>query len=520
MISLKEKNTSQTTCFSIFCFILINNSICSAAENRPSIEIQTEPLELTKEQIDEQKKDLDWRNEFIKIDHENEFDTLKRQITSLSLEDQQIQKQNRYEALCKIKAEKDSRIEAQKHYNAQKSSWFHNITSWILKAIITTFFTALITEFIEWCKQKFSPALKIRNLEKDSQIILEPYMNNDRLLLTKTQEEFNSAIFQGFEEYLLKGEKRFGELPLILYVGTAGAGKTASILGIMAKIMELEEERKPVSLAREVINTILPDFLLSMCNVAFNSYGSYLVMSGSYFYNFGNEQEKAVSFFESMLRLLMKRVYNSPDKFVIVAIDEIDQLFNSPLFVHAFKIILTEVAKMNEDKNHGYMVIMGTTNYAEMSDPAISRRAQLIHFDAPRGSTKLETFIMYLEKNLKKNQYTTLIVSRSNSWLQFCSEFSHSDIKNLIWSLKLEYATTGIQINFLRLLEKLLIEIKKREILVYNNRTTHQLSLKLPEIEILINKIKKYSHTFLDNLIEDHNLDSKIDKAIFALTLN
>ncbi len=176
-------------------------------------------------------------------------------------------------------------------------------------------------------------------------------------------------------------------------------------------------------------------------------------------------------------------------------------------FARILKIFTTQLSQLNKDKKHGYGLILMSTNYINACSETLSRRLFVLEFDTPSADVKLKTFLLYLEKNMKNSsgqEYTETIVSSINKWIKFCENFSHSDMENIVWLLKLKYTTTNVKVTLEDLLNIIYIEWKKRNIIVNKAKKEH---VQLQELELLINKIEAYKTKNYNSLIKDKNLD-------------
>jgi hypothetical protein len=228
--------------------------------------------------------------------------------------------------------------------------------------------------------------------------------------------------------------------------------------------------------------------------------GLYFILSGSYFYNYGNEQEKAAAYLEKILRYFLEHIINKNKNYFFVMIDEGELLLEEP-FARVLKIITTELSMLNKNKKNGVGLIILSTNFIEKCSEALSRRLLVLEFDMPTANTKLKTFLLYLDKHMNINnipEYSLVISSTINIWLKFCEGFSHSDMENLVWLLKLKYTTTNNLVCLLDLLKIIYIEWKKREIIVNKNKNA-----KAQDLEKLIENIEEKEEEFFSLLTDN-----------------
>jgi hypothetical protein len=274
---------------------------------------------------------------------------------------------------------------------------------------------------------------------------------------------------------------------------------------IINSLLKIEMKKK-INIFSKITKFIVPNFLQGLLKIRETKDGIYLVISGAYFYNYSNEQDKAAALFDNILNNLADHIRNNPKKYFIIAIDEAEIITQEP-FARILKIFTTQLSQLNKDNKNGYGLILMSTNYINACSETLARRLFVLEFDTPSADVKLKTFLLYLEKNMNKNnnkEYTETIISYINKWIKYCENFSHSDMENIVWLLKLKYTTTGVIVTLEDLLSTIYIEWKKRNIIV--NKAKKE-NIILPELELLINKVKNYQLKVLTNLMEDKNLD-------------
>lgn len=406
--------------------------------------------------------------------------------------------------------------EAKKKYYTDeiwRNSLFMTGVNLVLKTIIGAVFGTITKDLIDWFKDKFHPLILIESLEKGSIDLITPY-NKTTLYLTENQRNFEDYLSNSLLDFIKSGKNKPTE-PIILFGGESGTGKSASMFSIMNTLFQYEIKNKKNNIFNRFAKFILPNMLQGIFKVRETKDGIYLVMSGAYFYNYSNEQEKAASLFSNILDILADHIRNNPRKYFIIAIDEAEIITQEP-FARILKVFTTQLSQLNKDKKHGYGLILMSTNYINQVSETLSRRVFVLEFNTPSADIKLKTFLLYLEKHMKNNlkqkeksdiiskEYTETIVNYINKWIKYCENFSHSDMENLVWLLKLKYTTTNVITTLEDLLNIIYIEWKKRNIIV--NKTKPE-NLQLQELELLINKIKNYKNKTIKSLIEDEKLN-------------
>lgn len=405
----------------------------------------------------------------------------------------------------KKEAKKSQDLQNEYHESAIKqTTWFVKALDLILKAIITTTVGTLIKDYLDLLKEQFSPLMLIKELEISSISLLAPY-GDTKLFLTENQRNFEDYLKSSLTDFVRFGKNKPTE-SIVLFGGESGTGKSASMFSIINSLLKLENKYKKMNSFSKFIRWLLPNFMQGLLKIRSTKDGIYLVISGAYFYNYSNEQDKAAALFSNILDNLAEHIRNNPKKYFIVAIDEAEIITQEP-FARILKIFTTQLSQLNKDKKHGYGLILMSTNYINACSETLSRRLFVLEFDTPSADVKLKTFLLYLEKNMKdkkQQEYTEAVVSYINKWIKYCENFSHSDMENIVWLLKLKYTTTNVIITLEDLLNVIYIEWKKRNIIVNKAKKEH---IQLQELELLINNIKDYKKKLYDNLIEDKTLN-------------
>lgn len=404
----------------------------------------------------------------------------------------------------KKEAKKFRDLQNEYHQSAiRQTTWFVKASDLILKAIITTTVGTLIKDYLDLLKEQFSPLMLIKELEVSSISLLAPYKDT-KLFLTENQRNFEDYLKSSLTDFVRSGKNKPTE-SIVLFGGESGTGKSASMFSIINSLLKLENKYKKMNGFSRFIRWLLPNFMQGLLKIRSTKDGIYLVISGAYFYNYSNEQDKAAALFSNILDNLAEHIRNNPKKYFIVAIDEAEIITQEP-FARILKIFTTQLSQLNKDKKHGYGLILMSTNYINACSETLSRRLFVLEFDTPSADIKLKTFLLYLEKNMKNKQqeYTEAVVSYINKWIKYCENFSHSDMENIVWLLKLKYTTTNVIVTLEDLLNVIYIEWKKRNIIVNKAKKEH---IQLQELELLINNIKNYKKKLYDNLIEDKTLN-------------
>jgi DNA polymerase III delta prime subunit len=386
---------------------------------------------------------------------------------------------------------------------AKQNSLSTKILDIILKSIIGAIFSTLVKDSIDLIKEKLSPLMLIKDLEKSSIDLLAPYKDT-KLFLTETQRNFEDYLKSALVDFVKRGKNKPTE-SIVLFGGESGTGKSASMFTITNSLLKLEQNKKLNGFSR-FIRWLLPNFLQGLLKIRTTKDGIYLVISGAYFYNYSNEQDKAASLFSNILDELANHIRNNKNKYFIIAIDEAEIITQEP-FARILKIFTTQLSQLNKDPKHGYGLILMSTNYINACSETLSRRLFVLEFTPPSADVKLKTFLLYLEKHMDKKEYTDTIVNSINKWIKYCENFSHSDMENIVWLLKLKSTTTKVILTLEDLLEIIYVEWKKRNIIV--NKAKKE-NLQLQELEALISKVKSYKNTFYEELVNEVDLDNLI----------
>ena len=386
---------------------------------------------------------------------------------------------------------------------AKQTTMFYRVTDWAGKAIVGTIIGTFVKDFIDIFKDAAAPRMLIKDLEKSSMVLLLPY-GEIKLFLTETQRNFEDYLVDSLKDFIKSGKNKPTEC-IVVFGGESGTGKSASMFTIINTLLNLEM-KKQVNVFTKLTKFVLPNFLQGLLKIRETKDGIYLVISGAYFYNYSNEQEKAAALFDNLLNNLADHIRNNPKKYFIVAIDEAEIITQEP-FARILKIFTTQLSQLNKDKKNGYGLILMSTNYINACAETLARRLFVLEFDTPSADIKLKTFLLYLEKNMNKNnkkEYTETLVSYINKWIKFCENFSHSDMENIVWLLKLKYTTTNVIVTLEDVLKTIYIEWKKRNIIV--NKAKKE-NIRLQELELLINKIEDYKNKFYQHITGNNSID-------------
>jgi hypothetical protein len=369
----------------------------------------------------------------------------------------------------------------------------------VLKAFASSLMSSIFTELLDLGKGNLSFFQNINRMQEDTLPILKNYESVNTLYLTETQTEIENYLYSNFADFIKTNSNKVTETIVVLG-GVSGTGKSALMYRLAYKLYKLELQVRPINKFKKFFNWLLPNFLKGMFKIHMTENGLYFILSGSYFYNYGNEQEKAAAYLEKILRYFLEHIINKNKNYFFVMIDEGELLLEEP-FARVLKIITTELSMLNKNKKNGVGLIILSTNFIEKCSEALSRRLLVLEFDMPTANTKLKTFLLYLDKHMNINnipEYSLVISSTINIWLKFCEGFSHSDMENLVWLLKLKYTTTNNLVCLLDLLKIIYIEWKKREIIVNKNKNA-----KAQDLEKLIENIEEKEEEFFSLLTDN-----------------
>jgi tetratricopeptide (TPR) repeat protein len=387
---------------------------------------------------------------------------------------------------------------AQTKYYENANSWKITIFTICLKAICTAIATAACAEIFDKLKTIWSVQNQLITLEEDSLVIINNFSKKKTLYFTEEQQELYDSLLHQLKDIVKNGGRKNTSKPqntLFLLGGIPGTGKSSFIGRIMYELLCLEKKKK-LSLFEKFTRNFLPKWLKVL----------FKIKKHKNCYNYSNEQEKAAALLEEILRSLLKHIENNPDNYFVFNVEEGEWLLKDP-FARVWKVIISILSLMITKKRNGYGIILISTNYPDQSLDTLSRRLTLLNFGNPSSDAKLKAFLLYMEENFNKGDYTSAIIEYINKWLKFCELFSHSDMENITWLLKLKSITskdlvTGVPkiITLLDLWQIIAMELKKRgEIILKLNK--EQLKTISPQLQKLIIDYTDLKKTYINDIM-------------------
>ncbi len=220
--------------------------------------------------------------------------------------------QMNYPNLLKTEEEKEADKKSKKlldeYYrsSASQNTWTVKAADIILKSIITSIFGTLIKDYLDLLKEKFGPLMLIKQLELSSVSLLDSY-GDKKLFLTENQRNFEDYLKNSLTDFVKYGKNKPTEC-IVLFGGESGTGKSASMFSIINSLLKLENKYKQMNAFSRFIRWLLPNFLQGLLKIRSTKDGVYLVISGAYFYNYSNEQDKAASLFSNILDSLAEHI--------------------------------------------------------------------------------------------------------------------------------------------------------------------------------------------------------------------
>jgi len=386
--------------------------------------------------------------------------------------------------------------------------WYKKLLEIIIKAVITSLVGAILNDFFEFIKVFFGFHSNLYRNILETEQILSNY-NKLEIFLAIDQQMIMDKLSISIMDFIKTGKNKPTETIIIPY-GPPGVGKTAFMYILANNILNFDKKTNKIGPFGRLIRKVLPNYLKSIFKIYNTKNCILMTMSGATYYNYSNEPEKGALHLKKNLDYMMDCIKNNPNVVFILLIDEGENITQDPSFARSLKISTTELSMLNKGKQHGFGLIILTTNFPEQCEETLARRLLTIEFDLPDEATKLKTFLSYLKKHMVINNvplYTHSIIDSIVHWLKYCLQFSHSDIENLVWLLKLKATTSDNLVSLLDVLKILLVEWKKKEIIVKKNKK----NLELQELAADIYKIEQEENNFFDLLINPPTISTDIE---------